>query len=356
MNKKIITFSFLFIIYLFFILNILLPKDNISYDERRYLEDFPKISLRKVSNGKFFKELDYYLVDNFSFRNIFRRINVFYNLNILNKKDYKNYYVEDYYVYKIEKLNYDKVISFTDKMNKLNDRYFDNSKVFLSIIPDKSYYMKNNYSIDFDYLEEIVLDNINNINYIDISDDLNLSSYYYSDIHWKGDSLYDVSLKISDSLNVDLFDSFNKKTFNEFRGSYYGNVVGVSKLDKLVYLDNDVISNCSVSDTTNNNSGIYQEELLNGFDSYDVYLGGNKSIVKIDNPSGLEDRELIIFGDSFSRSLVPLLLKSYKKIIIIDLRYIDSSIIGNYVDFNNKEILLLYSSSIINSSDIIKVK
>lgn len=349
MKDKIITFTFLFIIYGLFILNIILPKENISYDERRYLKDFPSLSMRKISNGKYFKDLDDYIVDNFAFRSVFRRINVFYNFNIINKNDYNGYYVLGDYTYKIDKLNYDKVISFTNKINNL-DRYFDNSNVFFSVIPDKSYYMENNYSIDFDYLEKIILENINsNYRYIAISDELELDSYYYSDIHWRGDKLDKVVSRISEYLNIEKFDNLDKNTIDNFKGSYYGNVIGFSKLDKLVYLDNEIINSCSLDD----GEGVYRLDKLKGLDFYDIYLGGNKALIKINNDMG-EDRELIVFGDSFSRSIVPLLLKSYKNITIVDLRFIDSRELDNYIDFNNKDVLLLYSSTIINSSDIIK--
>ena len=45
------------------------------------------------------------------------------------------------------------------------------------------------------------------------------------------------------------------------------------------------------------------------------------------------DDELIVFRDSYGSSLVPLLISSYKKIIVIDTRYISSNILDNYVEF-----------------------
>ena len=61
-------------------------------------------------------------------------------------------------------------------------------------------------------------------------------------------------------------------------------------------------------------------------DPYDIYLGGATALIQIDNPSGPKGRELVIFRDSFGSSLAPLLIDSYSRITIIDMRYIASSV------------------------------
>ena len=92
----------------------------------------------------------------------------------------------------------------------------------------------------------------------------------------------------------------------------------------------------------------------NGLDKYDVYLSGATSLMVIENPSSTEERELIVFRDSFASSLIPLLVKSYSKITLVDTRYISPKILDRYIEFSNQDILFVYSTLIINNSVSLK--
>ena len=59
----------------------------------------------------------------------------------------------------------------------------------------------------------------------------------------------------------------------------------------------------------------------------------------IENTESLSAKELIVFGDSFSRSLLPLLAESYQKITLVDIRYLPSEYIRNYVEFEGQDVL-----------------
>ena len=99
---------------------------------------------------------------------------------------------------------------------------------------------------------------------------------------------------------------------------------------------------------------VYDLEKLDGRDPYDVYLSGAVPLLVIENPTAATDRELVIFRDSFASSLAPLLLEGYAKITLIDIRYINSSLIGNYISFSNQDVLFLYNTLILNSSEMLK--
>jgi hypothetical protein len=67
-----------------------------------------------------------------------------------------------------------------------------------------------------------------------------------------------------------------------------------------------------------------------------------------------KNKRLIIFRDSYTSSLAPLLLEMYGEIDLIDLRYISSNLIGDYVDFNNADILFLYGVLVVNGASGLK--
>ena len=356
MKDKIISCVFLLIIFVFFILNIVVKDKEISYSERRYLNKLPEINIQNVFNGKISDEFENYITDNFILRDIFRKIKTNIQLNILHKLDYNDLYIKDDFIFKIEyPLNENKVLDFTYKINKIYETYLKNMNVYYSIIPDKNYYSNDNYlKLVYDILIEIVNKNIKEMKYIDITDTLNLNNYYYTDIHWKQETLYNTIKKLSESMNFKITNNYEEKTYYPFYGSYYGQLGLSSKKDVIKYLINDTIINADVKDIESNLTTIYEESSLGKIDSYDVFLGGATPIIEINNNKSENNKELIIFRDSFGSSIAPLLLEGYKKITLIDLRYISSSILEEYINFENQDVLFLYNTTIINQSDLIK--
>ena len=85
-------------------------------------------------------------------------------------------------------------------------------------------------------------------------------------------------------------------------------------------------------------------------DPYDIYLDGASSLIEITNTNSLSDKELIIFRDSFGSSVAPLLVPYYKKVTLVDIRYLMIDLLGNYIEFNNQDVLFLYSTLIYNTN------
>ena len=75
---------------------------------------------------------------------------------------------------------------------------------------------------------------------------------------------------------------------------------------------------------------------------------------EIENPNAKTDKRLIIFRDSFGSSITPLLAEAYSEITLVDLRYINSRFLSSYVDFENSDVLFLYSTLILNSAKLFK--
>ena len=74
----------------------------------------------------------------------------------------------------------------------------------------------------------------------------------------------------------------------------------------------------------------------------------------ITSPHASTSRELILFRDSYGSSLAPLLAESYAKITLIDIRYISSELLDDYVNFAGQDVLFLYSTLTLNSSQSLK--
>ena len=90
-------------------------------------------------------------------------------------------------------------------------------------------------------------------------------------------------------------------------------------------------------------------------DPYEMFLSGSESIVIIENPNSKTDKELIIFRDSFGSSLAPLFAEGYKKITVFDIRYmLSSSYVSAFANFENSDVLFIYSTALLNNSTALK--
>ena len=349
MKDKIITITTLIIIYSIMILSIILKDHNYSFYERRELAKVPT-----KFNDTYFEKLDNYFVDNIPFRDTFRSLKSYYNFFILNELDNNDAFVKNGYIFKMEELNKKSITYFVNKINEIYDTYLSNSKVYLSIIPDKLYYLDDNTYLkkDYDYIFNNIPTNINrNIIYLDIRNDIKLEDYYRTDIHLKQESYLNILKTLSPYLNSNHNTTYEKKTYDNFYGALYGNIALNIKPDTITTLNNSVIDNATVYNYEKNiTDQVYNEEYLDNLDAYDIFLGGATPLITITNNASNNDNELIIFRDSFGSSLAPLLIDGYHKITLIDIRYINSKLLKDYVDFTKKDVLIIYGLEVINNS------
>ena len=101
---------------------------------------------------------------------------------------------------------------------------------------------------------------------------------------------------------------------------------------------------------------MYNEEKLSGNDAYDLFLSGAVPLVTIENPNAKREKELYIFRDSYGSSLAPLIVEGYSKITLIDLRYIASNLLTNFIEFKEgSDALFIYCVDVFNNSTMLKV-
>ena len=74
----------------------------------------------------------------------------------------------------------------------------------------------------------------------------------------------------------------------------------------------------------------------------------------LESPNAKTDRELIIFRDSFGSSIAPYFCEQYARVTLVELRYLSSGVLADNIDFENQDILFLYSTHILNTAMILK--
>lgn len=356
MKEKIITFSFIAVIVFFFLCNLLTPDKKVSWSERRYYQSFPDITFLKIQNKEVMNDFDKYALDQFILRDVFRSLKAHVVFDLLRQLDNHQIFVKDNMIFKIEYPNNESSIKkFIEKMQNVDEKYLTNNKVYYSIIPDKNYYLNNSFSLNLDYdaLYQTVRKGLSNMEYIELRDVLSLSDYYRTDTHWRQEKLSKVVKRLGEHMKFQINETYEEKHYKPFYGVYYGQSALQLEPDDLIYLENEKLKQVIVENYEKENV-LYNKDKLGSMDSYDVFLSGATPLVTIENPNQTSGKELIIFRDSYGSSLAPLLTPAYSKITLIDLRYMTSKIMESLVTFQNQDVLILYSTMLVNNSASIK--
>jgi len=360
-NRK-LTF---FVVLLWSILTLLLwfgPRAESSDAERRPLAQAPEISADSVLSGKFMSAFEDFTLDQFPLRDHFRSLKSLFHQYILGQSDNNGIYLSKGIAAKMEyPLNPVSLKHAIDRFSYLYEQYLTDSKVFMAIVPDKGYYLaeeSGHLSLDYSKLLTAFRDNLPFATQIDLTDTLTLSDYYRTDTHWKQENLLPAASKIAEALGISApkIEDFTAITLQRpFYGVYYGQAALPMKPDSLTYLESKLLKNCRVYDhETGKTTAVYDLSMETSKDLYDVFLSGAKPLLTIENPEAKEEKELIIFRDSFGSSLTPLLVHDYSTITVVDIRYINIDLLPRFIDFHGQDTLFLYSTLVLNSSDTIK--
>lgn len=336
-----------------------LPAKESSESERRKLVQFPELSWNTVRSGSFMTRFETYTLDQFPLRDTFRKVKAESSRYVFGKKESNGYYMAGDYVAKLDyPLHDDSVSHALEVMKNIYETYLNKEKqsIYVSVVPDKGYFMVKGHgypSMDYEALFQMVKKETPYAVYLSIADKLSLDSYYKTDTHWRQEKLLEVADFIRKSMgNAEPIKQFQvKQTSDSFYGVYAGQSGYSVKPESLNYCTNEWLEACTISNLENkSDTNIYNLEKVNGRDPYDIFLSGATPLITIDNPNGKEDKELVVFRDSFGSSLIPLIVQDYKKVTLIDVRYMKASQIGNYVKFDKQDILFLYSSLLLQSS------
>jgi len=339
------------------------PAKEASESERRKLAQFPDLSVKTVLDGKFMTEFETYSLDQFPLRDTFRRVKALFHYNVLGQKDNNDIYLVDGFAAKLEyPMNRTSVANALKKFDRIYEKYLSESdRILFAPVPDKGYYLAeaNGYpAMDYAELFDMMKAGMPWADFVDLTDLLDKDDYYFTDTHWRQEQILDVAERLCSALGTESFGReklFPEKVKEPFYGVYHGQAALPVEPEDLFVMTGDVLEDCKVyNHETGKTTGVYDWEKLNSRDLYDIYLSGAAALLTIENPNAATEKELIVFRDSFGSALVPLLLKDYKTVTVVDIRYLASDFVGDYVDSHGQDVLFLYSTLILNSSTTLK--
>ena len=230
--------------------------------------------------------------------------------------------------------------SFSERISALPEAD-TKCEAYFAIVPDKNAYAAEAGQDVLDY-EAVRKDKMKSgtsdfLEYIEISDLLMLPDYYKTDAHWRQEKLYPVAQRLMKAMGGELMADYDEVVASEaFTGAYGRQSDLEMEPEELIYLDNEVLEDCKVTDyETGKVISVYDTEKAGSEegDGYDLFLHGSKSLLTVENPEAETDKELVIFRDSFGSSIAPFFAEYYSKITLIDIRYLASEMVGRFVGF-----------------------
>lgn len=333
-------------------------RQEVSLSERRQLAQWPGITWNTLLSGGFMDSAEKAAADQFPVRDAFRRVKALYLRYAMGQLDNNGIYVHQGSAAMLDyPLSTASVEHAIARFRWIQDQYLKDAQVYYAVVPDKNYYFapQGGYpAMDYDQLFQLLSEGLD-MTEIDLTSLLSGDSYYRTDPHWRQECLVPAAEKLAQGMGVAFSDHFTVKYAGLFSGAYAGQSALPLEADMLAYLQSEALAACTVYDPiAEQEVALYDASQVQGRDPYAFFLAGASPIQVITSPHASTSRELILFRDSYGSSLAPLLAESYAKITLIDIRYISSELLDDYVNFAGQDVLFLYSTLTLNSSQSLK--
>ena len=352
----------------------LCPAEETSESERRQLAQFPEFSITTVLDGKFMTDFEDYSLDQFPLRDSFRQLKALFHYKVLGQKDNNGIYLADTHIVKQEyPLDRAGILRAASRFNYLREKYLKESagNIVMAVVPDKGVYLgdaSGHLQLNVNAMMQLLEEQMPWANHVNLTEILSASDYYRTDTHWKQENLFDVADALcvaleAEKTNPDAYTA--TKLERPFYGVYYGQAALKLEADAMCILESDILSGCTTSVGTVDMrtgevvfeklyDGVYDWGKFDGKDMYEGYLSGTQGILRVDNPNAATERELVMIRDSFGSSIAPLLMQQYRSVTLVDIRAVQIDLLGRFIDFQDQDVLFLFSSLVLNNSSTLK--
>ena len=208
--KHLPTIVLLAFIFLMAILFFSLPKKEYSSSEKRYLSDFPTLTVDTFFSGDFGEEFEKYLSDHTPFRNFWVGLNSYYNLALGNPLSNGIYHCSDGYLINDPPntdrldINIDVISEFADKSGLPATMILAPSTGYVAsdVLPNE-HIVYNDDELFADVTDTL---SKSTVNFVDIREDFKnaykngTQVYYKTDHHWTSEGAYLAYCALSDEL------------------------------------------------------------------------------------------------------------------------------------------------------------
>ena len=360
-QEKLVGIIFILILFLFLIINIIVPNKEKSVQENRMLATKPKFRLSSLISGDYDEKFEAYMDDQFVGRDMWRKLKVTVD-RIGGSRLENGVYIgrNGQLLEQIEvadenhlAANIKAIKSFSESQKKIPVR--------MMLVPDAANVL--NHSLpslakpeDQTQMFSMVRKDLgDSVEWIDVSTELNKHKtekiYYKTDHHWTTLGAFYAFQAAAPSLGIegDLSGKYVSyavsDSFNGMLASKSGvNLGEKEQIDIYVPTEEDTDLIVDYVDEGKRSTSLYDSSKLKEKDQYTVFLGGNSSLLDIRTVS-TSTKRLLLVKDSFANSFIPFLTPYYREIVVVDPRYYSGTINDLMDSYRISEVLFLYSGN-----------
>ena len=360
-QEQLVGIIFILILFLFLIINIIVPNKEKSVQENRMLATKPKFRLSSLISGDYDEKFEAYMDDQFVGRDMWRKLKVTVD-RICGSRLENGVYIgrNGQLLEQIEvadenhlAANIKAIKSFSESQKKIPVR--------MMLVPDAANVLNHSLPAlakpeDQTQMFSMVRKDLgDSVEWIDVSTELNKHKtekiYYKTDHHWTTLGAFYAfqaaapSLGIEGDLSGKYVSHAVSNSFNGMLASKSGvNLGEKEQIDIYVPKEEDTDLIIDYVDEGKRSTSLYDSSKLKEKDQYTVFLGGNSSLLDIRTVS-TSTKRLLLVKDSFANSFIPFLTPYYREIVVVDPRYYSGTINDLMDSYRISEVLFLYSGN-----------
>lgn len=360
-QEKLVGIIFILTLFLFLIINVIVPDREKSVQENRMLATKPKFRLSSLISGDYDEKFEAYMDDQFVGRDMWRKLKVTVD-RIGGSRLENGVYIgtNGQLLEQIEvadenhlAANIKAIKSFSESQSKIPVR--------MMLVPDAANVLNHSLPAlakpeDQTQMFSMVRKDLgDSVEWIDVSMELNKHKtekiYYKTDHHWTTLGAFYAFQAAAPSLGIEGDLSGNyvsyavSDSFNGMLASKSGvNFGEKEQIDIYVPTEEDTDLIVDYVDEGKRSTSLYDSSKLKEKDQYTVFLGGNSSLLDIRTVS-TSTKRLLLVKDSFANSFIPFLTPYYREIVVVDPRYYSGTINDLMDSYRISEVLFLYSGN-----------
>lgn len=341
--------------------NVLAPDKELSVEESRVLAQRPKLSINSLLSGEFMEKYDAYLSDQFAGRNLWRNLRVAVGRISGERQENGVVLGDGGQLFDIPKSPNQETLTETLAALGTFAEGHSEMNVYMMLVPDAATVLtsKRPYLATFPdqnpMITQVKRGLSDSVKWIDVTEILGQHGeekiYYQTDKHWTSLGAYYAFSASAEQLGIS-GGTANEyaaypitTTFNGELSSKSGYCLDVrEEID--IYVpkgrDNDVVVN--YVDEQRKTTSLYDSSCLEGSDQYEVFLGGDTSVIDIRTASE-NSRRLLIVKDSFANCFIPFLAPHFREIVVVDPHYYSGTLQELLGTYRISDVLFLYSGN-----------
>lgn len=374
MRKYLISIIFILLMTGSFVL-LLAPADTESINaENREVKAMPEFSVKSVWDGTYTASFDEYVNDNIAYRGklmalsdkirsylgytpngVGRIIETTSDIGTGEANEGRLVLYNDY-IMEMFAANNDAETNYAEALNDIRSALPGDVKMYSMLIPTALEFCDPSYKNAQDSQKEaieFVNSKLMGVFPVDAYSELEKSDedylYFMTDHHWTMDGAY---CAYKAFMNMSGGETVNKNDFaRKENGNFYGSLylkaksqITRQKEDTVFYYDveenNDIQIKMRAEDNVTE-YGVGAPVFRTDLNNYLLFFGGDNPLMEITNNSNPEGKSIVVIKDSYANAFIPWLVASYNKVVVIDPRSFEGSILEETLRYNASEVLVL---------------